>query len=91
MSEHSKQTTKKIIETLDLPQDLFLGLPNLSLCGNKELYISNHRGILSYGQEEMVILAKEYQIQVRGKSLNIISYTKEDLTIQGYISSLEFL
>ncbi len=91
MSEHSKQTTKKLIETLDLPQDIFLGIPILSLCGNKELYISNHRGILSYGQEEMIILAKEYQIRVKGKALNIVSYTKEDLTIQGYILSLEFL
>jgi len=91
MSEHSKQTTKKLIETLDLPQDLFLGLPNIAISGNKEMYISNHRGILSYGQEEMIVLVKEYQIRIQGKNLNIISYTKEDLTIQGYISSLEFI
>lgn len=91
MSEHSKQTTKKLIETLDLPQDIFLGTPILSLCGNKELYISNHRGLLSYGQEEMIVLTKEYQIRVRGKNLNIVSYTKEDLTIQGFILSVEFV
>lgn len=91
MSEHSKNTANKLIESLDLPQDIFLGLPNLSLSGNRELYLSNHRGILSYGQDEMIILAKEYQIQVKGKKLSIISYTKEDLTIQGYISSVEFL
>lgn len=91
MSEHSKQTTKKLIETLDLPQDLFLGVPDISLTGNKEVYISNHRGILSYGEEEMLILAKEFQIRICGKKLNIVSYSKEDLTIQGYISAVEFL
>jgi len=91
MNEHSKLTTNKIITTLDLPQDLFLGLPNISLCGNREIYISNHRGILSYGQEEMVILVKDYQIQIKGKALCIISYTKEELTIQGYIHSMEFI
>lgn len=91
MNEHSKLTTNKIITTLDLPQDLFLGLPNISLCGNREIYISNHRGILSYGQEEMVILVKDYQIQIKGKALCIISYTKEELTIQGYIRSMEFI
>lgn len=91
MNEHSKLTTNKIITSLDLPQDLFLGLPNISLCGNREIYISNHRGILSYGQEEMVILVKDYQIQIKGKSLCIISYTKEELTIQGYIRTLEFV
>ena len=91
MSEHNKNTANKLIESLDLPQDIFLGLPNLTLCGNQELYISNHRGILSYAFEEMIILAKGYQIQVKGKDLSIISYTKEDLTIHGYISSVEFL
>ena len=90
MSEHSKHTTNKIIESLDLPQDIFLGFPVLSMMGNRELYLSNHRGILSYGQEEMVLLAKDFQIQVKGKGLTIVSYTKEDMTIQGYISSVVF-
>lgn len=91
MSEHSKQTTNKIIKTLDLPKDIFLGYPNISLCGNREIYISNHRGILSYGQDEITILIKEYQIQIRGKSMCISSYSKEELSIQGYIHSLEFI
>lgn len=91
MKKHSKQTTNKIITTLDLPKDLFMGYPNISLCGNREIYISNHRGILSYGQDEMIILIKDYQMQIRGKSLCIASYSKEELSIQGYIRSLEFL
>lgn len=91
MSKQSKQTTNKIITTLDLPKDLFLGYPNISLCGNREIYISNHRGILSYGQDEMIILIKDYQIQIQGKHLCISSYSKEELTIHGYIRSLEFI
>lgn len=91
MSEHSKQTTNKIVTTLDLPKDLFLGYPNISLSGNREIYISNHRGILSYGQDEITILLKDYQMQIRGKSMCIVSYSKEELNIQGYIRSLEFM
>lgn len=91
MNLHNKQTTNQIITALDLPPDLFLGLSNISLSGNREVYISNHRGILSYGQEEMIILIEDYQIQIKGKSLIIVSYTKEELTIQGYIRSMEFL
>ena len=71
MSELRKYTANKLIESLDLPQDIFLGLPVLSMMGNRELYLSNHRGILSYGQEEMTLLAKDIQIQVRGKGLKI--------------------
>lgn len=91
MNEQKKHTTKKLINVFDLPKDLFLGLPNISMCGNEELYISNHRGILSYGQEEMIILVKDYQIQVKGKALSIYAYTKDELTIHGFVSSVSFL
>ena len=91
MSEKSKQTTQKIIHTLDLPPDLFLGLPNISLSGNNEVYISNHHGILSYEDECANILVKDYKIQIKGKGLYIFSYSKDDVAIRGYIRSLEFL
>ena len=91
MSKDNKLNTNKIIQNLDLPQDLFLGLPNISLIGNTEVYISNHRGILSYDEEITNILVKDYQIQIKGRGLSIFSYTKDDLTIRGYIRSLEFL
>lgn len=91
MNEHSKQNNNKTFQILDLPQDIFMGLPDISLSGNRKLYISNHRGILSYDHEEMTILVKEFQIHVKGKGLAIDSYTKDDLTISGYIHSMEFV
>lgn len=91
MSNENKHTTNKLITALDLPKDLFLGLPNISMSGNQELYISNHKGILSYGQEDMTILVKDYQILIKGKNLCISYYTKNDLTVCGYIRSIEFV
>ncbi len=90
MNKHIEQTTTKIIESLALPQDLFLGMPCISFTGNRELYISNHRGILLYEKEQINVLAKSFQIQIKGKNLVIISYSKEELIIKGYIHSMEF-
>lgn len=91
MSKQNKHINQKIVNTFDLPKDLFLGLPNISMCGNEEFYISNHRGILSYGQEEIAILTKDCQIQIKGRGLNIYAYTKDELTIHGYIQSVVFI
>ena len=91
MSNNYENTKNKLINTLDLPQDLFLGLPNISLCGNTEVYISNHHGILSYDEETASVLVKDFQIQIKGKALHIASYTRDELTIRGYIRSLEFI
>lgn len=91
MNEDRKGNKNKLIKNLDLPEDLFLGYANIYLSGNREIYISNHRGIMSYGQEEITVLTKEYQLQIKGKALDISSYTKDELTIKGYIHSLEFI
>lgn len=91
MKEERRQITEKLIHTFDLPQDLFLGLSNISLSGNREVYITNHHGILSYDTETVGILIKDYQIQIKGKNLHISSYDKNEITISGYIHSLEFI
>lgn len=90
MNEHIGTNTHKIIESLDLPQDLFLGFPCISFTGNRELYISNHRGILSYETESIVILAKPFQIHIHGRGLIIETYSKDEVLIKGYIHSMEF-
>lgn len=90
MNERIEQTTNKLIESLDLPQDLFLGLPCISLGGNREIYISNHKGILLYENEHIIILTKHFQIDIKGRGLVIVSYSKEELKVKGYIHSMEF-
>lgn len=87
MSKHRKNI-ETIIESLELPQDLFEGLPNILLTGNRKIYISNHRGILAYERDEIIILAKTVQIKVQGEELIIESYSKDELVIRGYISFL---
>ncbi len=81
-----RKITETIIESLELPQDLFEGMPNILLTGNRKLYISNHRGILAYEKDEIIILAKAVQIKVQGEELVIESYSKDELVIRGYIS-----
>ena len=90
MSRRISQISENVIETFDLPKDLFLGYPCISFTGNKEVYISNHRGILVYEPEEVVILTKPFQIHVHGRNLVIETYSKEELLIRGYILSMEF-
>ena len=90
MGKRMEQATENIIESLDLPQDLFLGFPCISLTGNREVYISNHRGLLVYETDIIVVLAKPFQIRICGRNLIIEAYSKEEILIKGYIHSMEF-
>ena len=90
MKHQKKQTVANFIDALELPKDVLLGIPNMELNANRELFISNHRGILSYNQELIEILAKDIHIQVSGKELSIESYSAEEIVITGYLEELRF-
>ena len=44
---------ERTAEVFDLPGDVVAGLPRIELTGSRELRMENHKGILSYGGEEI--------------------------------------
>lgn len=88
---HKQTNVKGPAERLELPRDLFEGLPILSLQGNRFLCIENHRGILVAGREKMVIAAKPFRIEITGKDLCIPRFTKDYLEITGIIGKISLL
>ena len=81
----------KIIERLELPQDIILGVPLISMQGNAELMIENHRGLLQYDSDEIRVRTKTFTVQVMGKQLAIQEYRKDVLIIRGQIERMQFL
>ena len=84
--KHSKRET--IVKSLELPQDLFLGVPVFTMNGNRELLVENHKGILRYSSEQMVIRSKAFPIQIIGTNLRIETYTKDSLIVCGNIEGI---
>ncbi|MBR4114266.1 MAG: sporulation protein YqfC, partial [Anaerotignum sp.] len=42
---------KNVTEALELPKEIMLNLPLISLIGREEVTIENYKGILEYGEE----------------------------------------
>ena len=80
-----------LVEKLELPQDIVLGVPILTMQGNTELLIENHRGLLQYDTDEIRVRTKTFTVQIEGKELNIQEYRKDLLIIRGKIERMQFL
>ena len=96
MKSHSNQTRHKIkqeylVEQMELPKDIFLGMPLLSMEGNRTLCIVNHRGIIKYCQEVIGIATQSYHIRIVGRSLSIRKYSADLIEISGYMQEITFL
>lgn len=79
---------ERTAELFDIPADALTGLPKLELVGDGELRVENHKGILSYGQEEIHISGGIYLIKITGQELELRAMTGIELLITGKISQI---
>ena len=82
---------QRLTELLDLPKDIVLDLPRISIVGDLQLLVENHRGLLEYDPERVVIGMNQGRLLVRGKELIIGAVHADEMTITGQLVAIEFL
>ncbi|MCL6605730.1 MAG: sporulation protein YqfC [Paenibacillus sp.] len=75
---------------LDLPQDLLYDMPRITLIGNKELYIENHRGVLHFSSERLELALSKGTMEITGKGLEIRSILGQELAVEGIIGEIRY-
>ncbi|PZE22699.1 sporulation protein YqfC [Paenibacillus xerothermodurans] len=76
---------------LDLPQDVVTDLPRMTLIGNVQLYIENHRGVLHFSSERLLLALSKGKLEVVGKQLVIRAILTEEVFIEGVIAEVKFI
>lgn len=79
-----------VVESLKLPKDSLLGASIITVTGNTDIFVENYKGILQYSSELILLQGKNCKIELKGKRLNIVYYTNEDMKISGVIDSICF-
>lgn len=91
MSRHNKSLIReKVVHHLELPQDLMLGAPIVTITGRKEVLIENYRGILTLEQSIVKIQTKSGRILISGRDLCVAYYTSEEMKICGSIDTVSY-
>ena len=95
---NSKQNVKKhnrdeanhsVIDTLELPKDLLMGLPLISMEGNRSMCIMNHRGLVCYKNDKIIVATRSGSIQITGRELNIPEFTGDVVEISAFFDTLK--
>lgn len=81
----------KISESLDLPKEIVMDIPNIKVIGDNEITIENHKGILEYSRELLRMNSVSGIIKISGQNLQIKEINQDDICINGQIFSIEFI
>jgi len=76
---------------LDLPQDVIFDLPRVTMIGNMQLYIENHRGVLHFDDSCLKLALTHGNIEIRGRDLSIRAILPEEVFVEGLIDEVKYL
>lgn len=86
-----KDNIKNMVsEVLELPKDIMLGLPKITMVGKVEIHIENHKGIIEYSKEIIRINTSEGILKITGKNMDIKNIITEEVRVTGEVISIEF-
>lgn len=82
---------ERVTELLELPKEIVLDLPKITIVGSSNIFIENYKGIIEYDNTRIRANTSKGIIKISGGNLVIREITSEDLMIEGDIDALEFL
>lgn len=86
----AEEKTGMLGRLLEIPKDMVLNLPRISLFGNLQCCVENHQGILRYTPEQIGLQAGKYRIYIDGQELVITSLSAEIIYIEGRIGKVRY-
>ena len=82
---------EKINTMLDLPKDIIINVPRVTIVGFQDFLIENYKSIIEYELDKIRVNTNEGIILLTGEKLYIIELSKESILIKGKINSVEFV
>ncbi len=91
LRDFRKKVKKQFSDFLELPGDVMLDMPKITMVGDIKLYIENHRGIIEYSTAGVRISVMEGELAVSGEGLTLRNVLPDEICVEGKIKSISFL
>lgn len=88
MGKNIKNVFAKVLE---VPKEVVIDLPLISMMGNEEITIENYKGVIEYSEEKIRINTAKGVVKVEGKSMVLKEITDDEIQILGNVVKIEFV
>lgn len=81
---------QRLAGILEIPQDIILDLPRITMLGNKQLLVENHKGIIEYTPSLVRIKLNQGELIIIGKNLILGNLQIEQILVEGTVEELKY-
>lgn len=90
MSDKLQKLKESMITKLDLPREMILDLPKVTIISNSEISIENHKGVIFFGENEIRIRTSMGIVNISGSNFEIIFVGGSTIALTGKFRAVEF-
>lgn len=90
LDKRREAITKAMADFLEIPKDLVLDLPKITIIGRNEIYLENHRGIIEYLPNRLRINLTRGFIEIDGSDLEIKSLMPDEISVSGIVNGIRY-
>ncbi len=90
MRNRKKRNLSTLAGLLEIPDDIILDLPRITMLGNKQLLIENHKGIIEYTPSLVRIKLTQGELIVLGSEITLGSLQTEQVLIEGILQVIKY-
>lgn len=80
----------RLVSLLELPGDAMLDVARITLVGDMEMVIENHRGLTEYTPDRVVLTVPEGQLMIDGAELRIGAISPDQIILLGQIRGMRY-
>lgn len=91
MKKWKRKIKRWVTDQMDLPADVLMDMPRITMIGQIHIYIENHRGVLQFSNEELRLLLSQGQLLIKGDHFVIKSILPEELLLEGKIDKVIYI
>lgn len=90
MSDKISRFKEKLVDTLDFPIDIALGLPKITIIGQQEITVENHKGIIKFEKDELIVNTDLGNLKILGNDLEITLVGGTTITLRGRFKAVVY-
>lgn len=86
--KRSRKLLENVLDAVHLDSELQPKLPVLELAGDQRVLVENHKSVIHYSDEQVLIRVDYGQLSVKGCGLKLVRLGREQLVITGRIDCI---
>ena len=88
MEDRLRQKKEVISQKLSIPKELSEDIPKITVFGDSEISIENHKGLIAFNTDEVKINSRLGTIKILGRAFEILYIGGDSITVKGKFVSI---